>query len=77
MGFLQILYDILHRGRVLADENLSPGFTVVKQRVLVYSLLASSRVLEPELLASTKVLLAPVTSVDKERVCTRVYPGVF
>ena len=39
MGFLQILYDVLHRGRGLRDEQSpSPGFPRVKQRVPGYSL---------------------------------------
>ena len=75
-GFLQILYDMLHRGRVLRDEKLSsPGFSGVKQRVPWYSLLASRRVLGPQTFASTKMLLVSVTSIEES--CTHEYPGVF
>ncbi|CAM9774305.1 unnamed protein product [Laminaria digitata] len=77
MGFLQLLYDILHRGRSLGDEKLpSPGFPGEQQRVPGYSLLASSRVLAPQILARIKVLLALVTSIDKESLYSRV-PAFF
>ena len=36
MGFLQILYDVRHRGRGLGDENSpSSGFPWVKQSIRV------------------------------------------
>ena len=75
MGFLQILYDVLRRGRGLGDEKSpSPGFPRVKQRVPGYSLLASSQVPGPQILASWKVLLVPVTSIDNDSLYSRV-PG--
>ena len=54
-------------------KSPSPGFPWVKQRVPGYSLLACSRVLGPQILARLKVLLVPVTSIDKI-VCTCEYP---
>ena len=53
-----------------------PGFPGVKQRVPGYSLLASSRVLKSLILASLKILLVPVTSIDKDSLYSRV-PGLF
>ena len=48
----------------------------MRKRLLGYSLLASLRVLEPQIPASLKVLLVPVTSIDRESLFSRV-PGLF
>ena len=56
-----------HKGPGFGDKKSpSPGFPGVKQRVPGYSLLASSRVLEPQIFVGLKVqLVLLVTSIDK------------
>ena len=48
------------------QKSTVPGVSRREKRAPGYSLLASSRVLKPQIPASLKVLLVPVTIIDKE-----------